>query len=522
MRLHPLILLLLLAGCGVAVEDRTAAVLPRNAPGLYDLTVRVEKASSGVNITGVQAVTGYGTFAMVPVGGDDWRAQIPLANCVNGFDVRYDASWQLFLAGNTKREPLAGVRQKWLSGPPPQSCTTEFGRLFTVTSTADLPDAAPGDGVCAATGPGAPCTLRAAVMEANASRGQDRIELGSATYPLTRGGSDDNAAIGDLDILDELTLAGSGAVIDAAGSDDRVIDLSPTGEAVDLELRGVTIRGGMASRGGGIHNRGRLHLFATTVRDNNAETGGGIYNEGGFVEVQDSDIRDNRTSFTIGGGIYSQGAGALVTVRASSVIGNHASQHGGGLGVIEGRLEMRDSTVAQNEAATYGGGLFINPAATATLRNLTITGNIADSDRSGFGNGGGIKHASGSGSLYLANSIVAGNLGPSPRDCAGTIDSQGYNLLGSATGCAGTVASDLTGTDVSPIDAKLLFLSTVGNSRSHSLQNASPAIDAGNPEAENDARMARCTHVDQRGNERPRPGPGVEGRGHCDIGAVER
>ena len=49
----------------------------------------------------------------------------------------------------------------------------------------------------------------------------------------------------------------------------------------------------------------------------------------------------------------------------------------------------------------------------------------------------------------------------------------------------------------------------------------SPLVDHGNPEQENDERTARCTHVDQRGHDRPAGAP-VDGRVRCDIGAVER
>ena len=52
--------------------------------------------------------------------------------------------------------------------------------VFAVTSTADVVDAAPGDGVCD-TGTGA-CTLRAAVQETNALAGADVINLPAGTY----------------------------------------------------------------------------------------------------------------------------------------------------------------------------------------------------------------------------------------------------------------------------------------------------------------------------------------------------
>src|SRR5690349_2419595 len=74
------------------------------------------------------------------------------------------------------------------------------GATFVVTTTADAPDAAPGDGVCAtATGT---CSLRAAITEANAGPGLANVELGDgATYTLSVAGAGEDAnATGDLDI----------------------------------------------------------------------------------------------------------------------------------------------------------------------------------------------------------------------------------------------------------------------------------------------------------------------------------
>src|SRR5436190_10460854 len=50
---------------------------------------------------------------------------------------------------------------------------------FTVTTTGDGTDSAPGNGVCAATGGG--CTLRAAIQEANALAGTDVINFSIGT-----------------------------------------------------------------------------------------------------------------------------------------------------------------------------------------------------------------------------------------------------------------------------------------------------------------------------------------------------
>src|SRR5512142_2010103 len=102
---------------------------------------------------------------------------------------------------------------------------------FVVNTTADAVDVNPGDGVCA-TATGA-CTLRAAIMEANAHPGADTITLPAGTYDLTiRGYDEDAATTGDLDITDNLTLIGAGAdstfivgAKDIFNPNDRVFDV---------------------------------------------------------------------------------------------------------------------------------------------------------------------------------------------------------------------------------------------------------------------------------------------------------
>ena len=56
---------------------------------------------------------------------------------------------------------------------------------FAVNNTADVVDAAPGNGVCATAG--GVCTLRAAIQEANADPGGDTITLPAGTYKLILG-----------------------------------------------------------------------------------------------------------------------------------------------------------------------------------------------------------------------------------------------------------------------------------------------------------------------------------------------
>src|SRR5919197_1300453 len=81
---------------------------------------------------------------------------------------------------------------------------------FTVDSTADAVDAAPGDGACAPAG--GTCTLRAAVQETNALGGTNTINVPAGTYTLTLAGVDEDAAAsGDLDVTGgSLTIEGAG------------------------------------------------------------------------------------------------------------------------------------------------------------------------------------------------------------------------------------------------------------------------------------------------------------------------
>ena len=98
---------------------------------------------------------------------------------------------------------------------------------FDVNLTVDEPDFNPGDGVCRASITMG-CSLRAAIEEANALEGDDVINLPGGTFTLTiTGAGEDNAATGDLDVRENLSIYGQGMSatrIDAAGI-DRVFDL---------------------------------------------------------------------------------------------------------------------------------------------------------------------------------------------------------------------------------------------------------------------------------------------------------
>jgi CSLREA domain-containing protein len=120
---------------------------------------------------------------------------------------------------------------------------------FVVNSEADQVDMTPGDGICVAT-PSGLCTLRAAVMEANAHAGADTITLPSGRYTLSLTGTDDVAGVGDLDITEDLTIVGTesaGTIVDG-DQIDRIFDVIGF---VKVSMSKLTVTKGLASDPGG-------------------------------------------------------------------------------------------------------------------------------------------------------------------------------------------------------------------------------------------------------------------------------
>ncbi|UCH52234.1 MAG: hypothetical protein JSW09_06200, partial [Pseudomonadota bacterium] len=322
---------------------------------------------------------------------------------------------------------------------------------FTVNSTLDVVDANLGNGVCADAAGN--CTLRAAIQESNQSAGADTITLPAGVFTLSLSGTGEEiAATGDLDITDNLTIAGAGAlstIIDGGGL-DRVFDIAPNVGAVTVTISGVTIRNGLATSGSG--GAIRINLGTVTLND---------------CTISGSDADTN------GGGIYNAGT---LTVNRCTLSDNSASSNGGGL-YNGASASITNTTFSGNVATTSGGGLYNATSSIATLRNATFALNSAAT-------GGGVRNL---GTATLTSSLLSAN---TPANCNGTVSSGGTNLDSGAS-CLFTGLGDLNS-----VDPRIGALSDNGGpTTTHALLSGSPAIDA--------ASNTGCPTTDQRGVARP-------------------
>lgn len=390
---------------------------------------------------------------------------------------------------------------------------------YTVNSTADLPDADPGDFQCESAptpngGPGL-CTLRAAIMEANAGSIAVRIEVPSGTYALTLPIDEGGGAL-EIDAGVSIRGAGSGStIVDAGGGCS-----SPSGghqvfriDGGNVDIRALTVRGGNSQEGGGVWiNGGEVNLEDLEITDNFGFTGGGGLRVRGTAEVRvrRANIHGNCATGAFGGGIWNS---AELFVHESLIAGNTSNRAGGVRNT--GTLNLRNTTVSGNTAESPDAGVGgISQQGFAVLNNVTITNNSGRGNNLGSFRGGGIQ--TGDGQLtVLKNSIIAENDGRGgPDDCVGalTADSK-YNLIGDTDGCTITsfVATYLL--DVDPLLGPLS--NNGGPTRTHALLTSSPAREKAFPFTPGGPAADACEGIDQRGVPRP------QGSGLCDMGAFE-
>jgi len=306
------------------------------------------------------------------------------------------------------------------------------------------------------------CSLREAVIEANADPDHDRIVLSAGTYALAIApAGEPTASAGDLNVSSELEIVGPGAsmtVIDAAGIDGLLL---ASGATADLTLRGVTLRGAAGS-----------DTAVTAVSD-------------AQVRVEECELRDNPSS----GPAINASIGAFVTVVRSLVTANGGS----GIATNGASAAITSSSFVANgfrEIQISGSGSVV-VCTHCSIRHdgvaISINGN----------NGGGI--------ALLGNTIVDGSCNYLND---GALDSNGGNIEETTDTCSFDEASDQPLFDETDLALGALE-DNGGPTRTMALGGTSSALDDG-LDTECGATEAE---LDQRGGSRPATS--------CDPGAME-
>ena len=391
----------------------------------------------------------------------------------------------------------------------------------------DAVDANPGDGICA-TAVSDRCTLRAAVMEANAKPGPDRIVFAlpnNATAINLSLAAGAGAEGGDLDISEALSIEGDlvdgRPVLNVAQlrAGERHFEINNT-SAQPVAISGLILSSGEANgvSGGSVRITGGANVTLDTVelRNNQSTIGGGAISVvDGTLNLRSSDLHDNSTN-DLGAALY-VGASGRAYIRQSSIWSNTDTTAAGGVReAIEiaagGQLTMRMSTVAFNSGGIHG-----NQPRVMSIFNSTLSNNEMRGIDVSFG--------AAIDRLRLQTTVISGN---GLQGCrltneisADELLLDGYNLLedGScAVGTSNVVAPALLFVNPAP-----LYLTQPQGRLSRVLLPfnqpglVSPALDKAPSSSPN------CQdEVDQRGLPRPVDLANIaNGDGVCDIGAVE-
>ncbi|MEJ2646494.1 MAG: CSLREA domain-containing protein [Gammaproteobacteria bacterium] len=356
---------------------------------------------------------------------------------------------------------------------------TAFGQVFTVNSTADAVTTE-ADGQCNATvGEQTVCTLREAIMEANALAGPDEIQFDSAfvnaanPIQLTLGGVDEGSRAspegstdpflmdetpdvrqGDLDVTDSLTITGvdpsrpDATVIEwnapEGESPDRIFQIHGSTDGVDVKLQYLTLRGGSV---------GSEQLSEAT------ETNGAwwLYRNGGAIAngvccsiIEDSTSEDHGGAPDgVGGGDEGEEGSAVInglTLERVVVLANHAEGDGGGI-YSAAPLVLNQSAISGNISSRNGGGLYNDSDLTMTETTVGAISNVPYLDPSilAAGNeaeGGGGIFDTGSHTSKIDRSAIIGNVAVGGGGIAGRA---GVIMDISNSTIAGNQAADVGG-----------------------------------------------------------------------------
>jgi predicted outer membrane repeat protein len=387
--------------------------------------------------------------------------------------------------------------------------STAWATTFTVTNTND-------------SGPG---SLRAAIEQANANAGADKIVFADGVGTITLA-----SMLPEITDTAGLVINGGGDVTVSGNQVVGVFQVSGNGFGeVKLALRNLTIADGAGAvnpsfgfrEGGAISSGGTLEVANVTFSGNSARFGGAIYTSGfANMTVTNSTFSGNSADFNGGAIDNSIFPDQTTTVTNSTFSNNSANFRGGGI-ANDGPLKVMNTTFSNNSSG-LGAGIYNDAVSFENIpievTNSTFFGNsgvgiyngsssvITVTNSTFFGNSSGTYQES-TGTLTLSNTILANSL--SGENCGGEfirVTDGGYNI-DSGTTCGFTQGTgSLSNTD--PLLDSAGLQDNGGRTQTIALQPDSPAVDL--------VGQGACPPptTDQRGIERP------QGTA-CDSGAFE-
>ena len=273
--------------------------------------------------------------------------------------------------------------------------TNANAATFVVDVFRDTVDAAPGNGVCSDRHDN--CSLRAAVMEANAWPGWDTVELPAGDFRLTAPGPGERGE--DLDVLGDLTIHGAGKLSTSISGEGMYRVIRAEGSA--LTIRDLTLRGGNAvgDDGGNIYADGALNLLRVRLLGGAAVRGGCIYSEGPVV-------LEHVTAESCTSGLYAAGTAELSDTVIRNTFPDGAAYFFGSTTVLDSMFEDNpDGAIYSNAGVEVTNVVFRCNGTALDVPNGDVT--VRNSRFEDGGNGVSARD----GWLLVEDSHFEGNLG---------------------------------------------------------------------------------------------------------------
>ena len=304
------------------------------------------------------------------------------------------------------------------------------------------------------------------------------------SYDLNTAGAEGGAIYSNSDLDLAGTTLSRNEAVGLGGGVSVNSSLSSTDSVFEANVAG--------SDGGGAYVGFRINGVERSTFDRNIAGGDG---GGMWVErsgpIVDSSFSSNE-AVGGGGGILAFAAGTSASlpleVSASTIAGNTAGGHGGGILVVGTRpIDLTNVTVSGNSATGSGDGLAVTGDVAVGLRNVTLAGQP-------------VAVAATAGTLTFGNVLVSGTC----SQIGAAFVSAGGNLESTADTCGFTDGSDQVSVPAGPATIVGPLGDNGGPTMTHALPTGSPAVDAG---------LGPCPAADQRGV--------VRSDGSCDTGAYE-